>query len=263
MLRFAIFVLAAATCTGCAATHRLAADAPEESGDAYASIAEAADSPQHSPVSDKDRFPRINRSVYRFNRTLDRNLLRPVARGYSRVVPQKVERRVRNFFRNLRAPIDIVNNLLQGKFADGFSDVGRFLLNSTAGLGGLFDPAGRIGLERHQEDFGQTLAVWGVPSGSYLMLPLLGPGTVRDWGAFAMDLRADTLIRVRDSDTRWALVAWRFISDRAALLPAERALESSFDEYNLVRDAYRQHRLYDIRDGQTADDDYLYLDSEP
>jgi phospholipid-binding lipoprotein MlaA len=95
------------------------------------------------------------------------------------------------------------------------------------------------------------------------MLPLLGPGTVRDWGAFAMDLRADTLIRVRDSDTRWALVAWRFISDRAALLPAERALESSFDEYNLVRDAYRQHRLYDIRDGQTADDDYLYLDSEP
>ena len=127
-----------------------------------------------------DHFERLNRGVYKFNRALDKTVVRPVARGYARFVPAPVDRHMRNFFTNLGAPIDILNNFLQAKFKPGFSDFGRFLLNTVAGAG-FFDPAGKLGLERHEEDFGQTLAVWGVPSGGPLMLPILGMGTVRDW----------------------------------------------------------------------------------
>ena len=211
-----------------------------------------------------DRFERVNRGIYRFNRGLDRNLVRPLARAYDKVVPYPVEHRVRNFFTNLRAPTDILNNLLQAKFKPGFADLGRFLLNSTAGIGGFFDPAKKLGLERHPEDFGQTLAVWGVPSGGYLMLPILGPGTLRDQGAWwALDVRTDVIWRVDDQSTRNSLVVWRFISDRAVLLPAERTLEESFDEYALLRDAYLQRRRYQLYDeAPPEDEDYLYLDDE-
>ena len=209
-----------------------------------------------------DHFERFNRGVYRFNRNVDLKVLRPIARGYDRVMPAPVERSVRNFFTNLHAPVDIVNNLLQAKFKPGFSDLGRFLLNSTAGLAGIFDPAAHLGLERHPEDFGQTLAVWGVPSGGYLMLPILGVGTVRDWGAWTLDIRADVLW-YNDSSAKLGLVAWRFLSDRAALLPAERALEESFDEYRFVRDAYTQRRRYQIYDETPpVDEDYLFLESD-
>jgi phospholipid-binding lipoprotein MlaA len=205
-----------------------------------------------------DRFEKMNRRVYRFDRNLDIHVVRPVARFYDRVMPKPVEHRVRNFFANLYAPIDIINNFLQAKFKHGFSDIGRFLLNSTVGIAGIFDPARKLGLERHPEDFGQTLAVWGVPSGGPLMLPILGIGTVRDWGAWTIDIREDVLW-YNDSDAKLGLVAWRFISDRAALLPGERALEASYDEYLFVRDAYLQHRRYLIYDGAPPpDDDYLH-----
>jgi phospholipid-binding lipoprotein MlaA len=208
-----------------------------------------------------DRFERVNRGVYRFNRAVDRRILKPVARAYDRLMPARVERHVRMFFTNLRAPTDIVNNWLQGKFRPGFADLGRFLLNSTAGVGGFFDPAAKLGLERHAEDFGQTLAQWGVPSGGYAVVPFLGAGTFRDWGAWTVDLRADQLTRIGDSSTRDVLWAWRVISDRAALLSAERTLEESFDEYALVRDAYLQRRRFQIFDeAPPDDDDYLYLD---
>ena len=209
-----------------------------------------------------DRFERINRGIYRFNRGVDRRVVRPLARVYDRAMPPRVERRVRNFFTNLRAPTDILNNWLQGKFRPGFADLGRFLLNTTAGLG-FFDPAGKLGLERHPEDFGQTLAGWGVPSGGYLVVPFLGPGSVRDWGAWTLDVRTDQLHRVDDSSTRDKLWAWRVISDRAALLPAERTLEESFDEYTLVREAYWQRRRYQLYDeAPPEDEEYLYLDPE-
>lgn len=208
-----------------------------------------------------DRLERVNRGIYRFNRGVDRRVVRPVARAYDRVMPPRVERGVRRFFTNLRAPTDVVNNWLQGKFRPGFADLGRFLLNSTAGLG-FFDPAGKLGLERHPEDFGQTLATWGVPSGGYLVVPFLGPGSVRDWGAWTLDVRTDQLGRVDDSSTRDLLWAWRVLSDRAALLPAERTLEESFDEYELVREAYRQRRRYQIYDEAPPEEDYLYLEAE-
>jgi phospholipid-binding lipoprotein MlaA len=179
-------------------------------------------------------------------------------------MPYPVEHRVRNFFTNLRSPTDILNNLLQGKFKPGFADLGRFLLNTTAGIGGFFDPAKKLGLTRHPEDFGQTLAVWGVPSGGYLMLPILGPGTLRDQSAWwALDVRTDVIWHVDDQSTRNTLVVWRYVSDRAVLLPAERTLEESFDEYALLRDAYLQRRRYQIYDeAPPEDEDYLYLDDE-
>jgi phospholipid-binding lipoprotein MlaA len=205
----------------------------------------------------------MNRGIYRFNRGFDRAIARPVARGYDKVVPPRVERRFRNFFTNLVAPTDIVNNWLQRKFKPGFADLGRFLLNSTAGLGGFFDPATKIGLERHPEDFGQTLATWGVPSGGYLMVPFFGPGSVRDWGAWFVDARTDVAWRVEDQSERNSLLLWRRVSDRATLLPAERTLEESFDEYTLVRDAYLQRRRYQLYDEEPPeDDDYLFLDED-
>jgi phospholipid-binding lipoprotein MlaA len=207
---------------------------------------------------------RVNRGVYRFNRGVDRRIVRPVARAYDRFVPARVERHVRMFFTNLRAPTDILNNWLQGKIRWGFADLGRFLLNSTAGVGGFFDPAAKLGLERHPEDFGQTLAAWGVPSGGYVVVPFLGPGSWRDWGAWTFDIRTDHLSRVDDSSTREVLWAWRVLSDRAALLPAERALEESFDEYAFVREAYRQRRRFQIYDeAPPEEEDYLLLEAEP
>jgi phospholipid-binding lipoprotein MlaA len=208
-----------------------------------------------------DRFERMNRAVYRFNRATDRAILRPIARGYDRAVPQVVERRVRNFFTNLRAPSDVANSFLQGKFLPGLSGIGRFLLNSTAGIGGLYDPATKLGLDRHAEDFGQTLAKWRVPAGSYVVVPLLGPGTLRDWGGWLVDTGTDPLIRHDDTSERNSLFLWRYVSDRAVLLPAERALEESLDEYVFVREAYFQHRAYEIRDA-LADDDYSYIEAE-
>ena len=211
-----------------------------------------------------DHFERMNRGIYRFNRGFDRAVARPVARAYDKVVPPRVEHRVRNFFTNLRAPTDIVNNFLQGKFKPGFADFGRFLLNTTAGIGGFFDPGTKVGLERHPEDFGQTLAVWGIPSGGYLMLPFFGPGSVRDWGSWPLDERTDLLWQVDDHGTRNPILLWRRVSDRALLLPAERTLEESYDEYTLIRDAYLQRRRYEIYDeAPPEDEDYLHLDEEP
>jgi len=210
-----------------------------------------------------DRFERVNRGIYRFNRGFDRNLARPIARAYDRVVPPRVERRIRNFFTNLRAPTDITNNWLQGKFKPGFADLGRFLLNTVAG-GGFFDPAAKLGLERHPEDFGQTLAVWGVPPGSYFVMPFFGPGSVRDWSAWRVDAGTDPIWHVDDTSARNVLLGWRLVSDRAVLLPAERLREESFDEYALVREAWFQRRRYELFDqAPPEDEDYLFLDSEP
>jgi phospholipid-binding lipoprotein MlaA len=216
-----------------------------------------------APPEPIDRFERVNRGIYRFNRGVDRKIVLPVARGYDRFVPPRVERRFRNFFTNLRAPTDVANNWLQGKFKPGFAGLGRFLLNTVAG-GGFFDPAAKLGLERHPEDFGQTLAVWGVPSGGYFVMPFFGAGSVRDWGAWPFDLRTDVLWQLDESGDRSWVAGWRIVSDRAALLPAERTLEESFDEYTLVREAWLQRRRYQIFDeAPPADEDYLFLDSEP
>ena len=169
---------------------------------AFASAGCAGLPPQDIGPEPLDRFERVNRGIYRFNRGFDRAVARPVARAYDRVVPPVVERRFRNFFTNLRAPTDITNNWLQGKFKPGFADLGRLLLNTVAG-GGLFDPAAKLGLERHPEDFGHTLAAWGVPLGRLLRHAVLRSGSVRDWERLAASTcELDLLWQVDDTSER-------------------------------------------------------------
>jgi phospholipid-binding lipoprotein MlaA len=210
-------------------------------------VGACATTPEYSALSDKDRFERFNRFSFRVHQGLDRFAIRPVARAYY-AVPDKLTNRVSNFFANLRGPVDISNNLLQGKFKYGFSGIGRLLVNSTIGLGGLFDPATRIGLPRHQEDLGQTLAGWNVPSGPYIFLPIIGPSTPRHLAGRIGDWQIDPLARYDNSGRRNSLVILDRIDRRAELLSpgAEGLLErSNDDEYDAVRRQYQN-----LRDGQ-------------
>ena len=208
---------------------------------------------------ERDRFRRINQASHNFNAKLDRYLIRPSARTYDRVVPDKLQRRTTNFFVNLRGPIDISNNLLQGKFKFGFSGIGRLLINSTIGLGGLFDPATRIGLPRHAEDFGQTLAVWGIPAGPYIVLPIIGPSNARDFAGTVLGWQIHPAVQHEDNSTRNALVVLEIVDTRARLLVRDRSLDVSIDDYTHRRDAYEQEREFQIYDGNPPDEDELFL----
>lgn len=212
---------------------------------------------QPAPLADlaeKDRLVRFNNASFATHNQIDRFLLRPVARGYA-WLPGKVSRRVSNFFENLRGPIDISNNLLQGKPRHGFSGIGRLIVNSTIGLGGLFDPASRMGLPRHAEDFGQTLAVWGVPSGPYLFLPIIGPTTARDLAGLAADWQIGPITQYDDTSTRNSLIFVDLIVKRSEFLSdaEEGARDRADDEYNFVRSNYEQARDDSIFDGYPPD----------
>lgn len=196
-----------------------------------------------------DPFEGFNRGVYRFNRGLDKAVLKPVATAYDTVTPEPVRQGVGNVFRNLGEVSNIANNLLQLKVADAGKDVGRFLLNSTVGMLGLFDVASKAGIKRSEEDFGQTLGYWGVDSGPYLMLPLLGPSTLRDGLMRPLDSAANPVRRVEHVATRNSLYGLRVVDERAALFPVEQQLEDALDEYAFVRDAYLQRREYLVKDG--------------
>lgn len=198
---------------------------------------------------DSDPWETVNRGVFALNRGLDRVTMRPIARGYDKVTPGFVRRGVGNFFDNLLTPLTIVNQLLQGKGRAALSDTGRLLINTTVGVGGLFDPASAAGLEKHDEDFGQTLAVWGVPDGPFVMLPLFGPRTVRDALTLPLDLLADPMAHYENSSVRDKLWAVRTVHIRAGLLPAESLIEDSYDPYVTVRESWFQNRNYRIYDG--------------
>ena len=202
-----------------------------------------------------DPFETANRAIWRFNDTLDGWVLRPVAVTYDRYTPDVVRMIVRNVLSNLLDPYIGLNNFLQGKPAAGFSDLGRFALNSTFGFFGFGDPASDIGLEKHREDFGQTLGRWGVPSGPYLVLPLFGPSDVRDGIGFGVDAWAALISRFDSVSFRNTLAATEFVESRARLLPAERVLDDAFDRYLLVRDSYLQRRRNLIWDGEPPDED--------
>ncbi len=207
----------------------------------------------------KDPIEGYNRAMFSFNETVDKAVIKPVAQGYNYVTPQPVQTGVSNFFGNIADIWTGVNNLLQGKPGDALSDAGRVLVNSTIGILGLFDVATPMGLEKHEEDFGQTLGRWGVGDGAYVVLPILGPRTVRDTVGLAADIYTDP---VRDADAhrgyRNTAIALRAIDTRADLLKAEDALEAAaLDKYAYVRDAYLQHRRSAIYDGnppRQADD---------
>lgn len=204
-----------------------------------------------------DPLEDINRSVYAFNDFLDRNLLKPVASTYITVTPEPVRTGVNNFYANLRYPMVTINQFLQGKVKLGLQDSGRFLINSTLGIGGILDPATGMGLPAHQEDFGQTLARWGVGSGPFLMVPLLGPATLRDGaGQLAHNNLTYLPLYVDDITVRNLLIVLDFINTRAQLLESEEMI-SGGDRYLFIRDAYLQRRDFLISDGEGEDDPFL------
>jgi phospholipid-binding lipoprotein MlaA len=183
------------------------------------------------------------------NDSLDRAILRPTARAYVKVTPRVVRTGVNNFFSNLEVTTTLVNDLLQGKVRAAGHDTARLLLNTTLGLGGLFDPATAAGIDRNDEDFGQTLGKWGVVNGPYLMLPLMGPTTVRDGFGEAVDTFTEAPHYLEDDSTRYLITAVEVIDIRAGLLDLDEQLNQSFDRYAFVRSAWLQRREYKVKDG--------------
>lgn len=208
--------------------------------------------------SEADPWEPMNRPLFAFNRGLDKATTKPLAKGYEKVLPQPVRTGISNFFRNLRTPASSINNFLQGKPKRGFSELGRFVFNSTLGVGGIFDIATAGGIESYKEDFGQTAAVWGVPDGPYVMIPLLGPSTLRDGLLFPLSLITDPLYHYDNTSVRDKLVVLRVIETRARLLPLESTLEESKDPYLTLRESYLQNREFEIYDGEPPEDDEFY-----
>ena len=200
----------------------------------------------------RDPYENYNRAMFEFNRKLDENVLKPVATGYVNVLPSFVRTAVGNFFANIGDVWTAVNNYLQGKPKDGTTDVTRVIFNSTIGIAGLIDVATPMGLPKHDEDFGQTLGVWGAKSGPYVVLPFFGSSTLRDTMAKPVDWYGDPLTASNDVPVRAKNSgrALRIVDDRAALLETSNLLEgAALDPYQFFRDAYLQRRESRVRDG--------------
>lgn len=225
-----------------------------------------ASQPTNAKRDARDPLERLNRASYAFNDTLDRAILKPTAKGYRAIAPQFVETGVSNFFDNLDTPKTLVNDVLQGKFKPALHDTGRLLLNTTLGIGGLFDPASAAGLDRNDEDFGQTLGKWGVPSGPYLMIPFVGPSTVRDGFGEIPDEYSDPRHYIEEDKVRFGLLALNVVDSRARAFSLEDALNSAFDKYAFIRNAYLQRREYLVTDGEVPEEsleDESLEDPEP
>ncbi|MBL8265856.1 MAG: VacJ family lipoprotein [Steroidobacter sp.] len=201
-------------------------------------------------TTNTERYEGFNRGVYKFNDTLDRAALKPVAKGYRKVTPQFIRTGVGNVLSNLEYPGTFINQFLQGKVVLGLKDTGRFLLNSTLGIAGIFDVATPLGLEKNDEDFGQTMAVWGVPSGPFLNLPLLGPSSMRDAPSRAFDWFTNPL-QYTDLpwEAEWSERVINVVHSRAELLPLDETLKRTYDPYVFIRDAWVQQREFNIFDG--------------
>jgi len=204
----------------------------------------------NGPPGEGDPLESYNRAMYKFNDAVDRTIARPVAQAYKDNVPQPAQTGISNFFSNLDDVWVMVNNLLQLKFTDAASDFSRVVWNSTLGLFGLIDVATPMGLPKNNEDFGQTLGSWGVGEGPYIVLPFLGPSTLRDTGGLVVDWEYEPLQAIEDDEVYWSAVVLRAIDTRASLLGASRMLEESgADPYTFMRDAYLQHRRNLVYDG--------------
>tara|TARA_B000000475_G_scaffold85746_1_gene69508 strand:- start:256 stop:954 length:699 start_codon:yes stop_codon:yes gene_type:complete len=201
-----------------------------------------------------DPFEDLNRVTFEFNEKLDENFLKPIAKTYSRF-PPKIKLGVTNFFNNLEDVETSLNQFLQGKPKKSLNDITRFLINSTIGLVGFIDVASKIGLDRHEEDFGQTLAVWGVGSGPYIMLPALGPSTLRDTLSRPVSSFSSITFHMTDTDVNIALKSIDAIETRERLLDVESLL--SGDRYSFVKDAYIQSISYEIKDGIDVEDKFI------
>ena len=202
--------------------------------------------------SPQDPWESFNRSVFEFNEGLDAYVLKPVVAGYRVVLPEFVREGIYNFFSNYSDIYTALYNLLQGKPAYAFNDFMRVVVNTTFGLGGLIDMATPVGLEKHKEDWGQTLGVWGVPAGPYVVLPFFGPSNVRDTFGTAADLESDYLFRLLpDVALRNSLTGLRVVNARNTYYEAGDLLDgAAIDKYSFVRDAYIQRRQYQINEGR-------------
>jgi phospholipid-binding lipoprotein MlaA len=205
-----------------------------------------------------DPLERMNRATYRFNDSIDRAVLRPVATGYRDHVPGIVQQGVDNVLEHLAFPTTIVNDLLQLKIKDTLVDLGRFAVNSTLGLAGLLDPASRFGIPKNDEDFGQTLGRWGVPPGPYVVLPFLGPSTMRDGPSLAVDAQTDLRVALHiDNNIEWGLATVSLIHRRSELLAFDASLDSAYDRYAFIRNSWLQRREYQVKDGDVEPEDPL------
>ena len=200
----------------------------------------------------RDPYENFNRKVFVVNQVFDQVLVKPVARGYSNYVPDFIQTTVGNFFGNLADVWTAVNNFLQAKPREGMQDTGRVLVNTVFGVAGLADVATKLGFPKHQEDFGQTLGVWGVKPGPYVMLPVFGPSTMRDTVAKPLDLYADPVNLATSADVEYSLRAMRLVDDRARLLPTTDMIEKvALDPYQFVRDAHFQQREAKVIDAES------------
>ncbi|HEU5295602.1 MAG TPA: VacJ family lipoprotein [Burkholderiaceae bacterium] len=207
-----------------------------------------------TPATRGDPFEDVNRAVFSFNEGLDKAVLKPVAEGYQAVLPEFVRTSIANFFNNFNDGWSAINHLLQGKPAAALEMGMRFSANTVFGFGGLFDVAG-ASIERRPEDFGQTLGRWGLPPGPYLVLPVLGPSTVRDGTGLLLDFRAVPEAFLEERPERWALGTLHVISVRAGLLAATRTLdEIALDKYSLIRDGYLVRRRNLVYDGNPPEE---------
>ena len=202
-----------------------------------------------------DPIEDLNRDIFIFNEKLDEKILKPAALAYRKVTPQFARSGVTNFFNNLEEIDTTINQLLQGEIKYAFNDTGRFLINSTIGLFGLIDVASKMGLERHEEDFGQTLGVWGFGSGPYIMMPFLGPSNPRDLLSRPISSFLSGTFAMEDDDVKFTLVGIDALETRERLLDAETLIIG--DKYIFVKDAYIQSREYEINNGSTKDDEFL------
>ena len=210
-------------------------------------ISGCATGPQANP---RDPLEPLNRTVFGFNEVVDNAVLKPVATVYTKVTPALVRTGVTNFFSNLTEVWSTANNALQFKGREAVESWMRFSINTVFGLGGIFDLATDMGLERHKEDFGQTLGSWGVPSGPYLVLPLLGSSTVRDTAALPLDMQGNALNAVPHSGDRDRLTGLNLVNTRANLLRASAVLDdAALDKYTFSRDFYLQARRSEVYDG--------------
>jgi len=210
--------------------------------------------PPGSVRDPRDHFERFNRAMFKFDMALDRGFFRPVARGYVKVVPGPVRTGVSNFLNNIHYTVTIGNDLFQGQFRDFANDVARLIVNTTLGVGGLLDPASSLRLADHDRDFGQTLGKWGIHTGSYLVLPLLGPSDIRDAIGRVPDRYMTVDGIVNNTALSLSLFGVGALDTRAQALPSDSVIDSAFDPYAFVRSAWFQHRDFKVHEG---DENYV------
>jgi phospholipid-binding lipoprotein MlaA len=201
----------------------------------------------------RDPWERMNRSTHAFNYALDRSIARPVAKAYVKVLPRFVRTGISNVFDNLDTLNTVVNDLLQGKMKQAGNDSARFLLNTTFGVGGVYDAASAAGLDQNDEDFGQTFGKWGMKPGPYLVLPILGPSTTRDTFSRLVDQFTYPVTYLEDDSTRYMIRAVDLVDGRASLLDLDEQIDRAYDRYAFIRNAWLQRREFQVKDGEVED----------